>query len=50
VSPNAWIEHALHRVLHQHSSPVILAGTFGRSTKEQLKEPIGFRQEEIDLT
>jgi hypothetical protein len=29
--------------------PVILASTFGRSTKEQLKEPIGIREEEIDL-
>jgi hypothetical protein len=41
---------AAHRVLNRESSPVILATTFGRSTKEQLKEPIGIREEEIDLT
>ena len=40
---------AAHRVLHRESSPVILACTFGRSTREQLKEPIGIREEEIDL-
>ena len=41
---------AAHRVLHRDSSPVILASTFGRTTKEQHKEPIGIREEEIDLT
>jgi hypothetical protein len=41
---------AAHRLLHRDSSPVILASTFGRSTKEQLKEPIGILEEEIDLT
>jgi predicted amidophosphoribosyltransferase len=41
---------AAHRLLHRDGSPVILACTFGRSTKEQFKEPIGIREEDIDLT
>ena len=41
---------AAHRLLHRDGSPVVLACTFGRTTKEQLKEPIGIRIEQIDLT
>ena len=40
---------AAHRRLHRRESPVILACTFGRSTKRQRKHPIGILEEEIDL-
>jgi hypothetical protein len=41
---------AAHSLLHRHESPVVLACTFGRTTKEQLKEPIGLRAEDIDIS
>jgi hypothetical protein len=41
---------AAHRLLHREHSPVILACTFGRSTKQQLEDPIGLRAEDLDLT
>jgi hypothetical protein len=39
-----------HWRLDRESSPVVLACTFGRSTKEQLENPIGLHQEELDVT
>lgn len=42
---------AAHRLLHrEENSPIALACTFGRTTKEQLKQPIGIRAEDLDLT
>jgi hypothetical protein len=41
---------AAHWRLHRPASPVILACTFGRTTKQQLDNPIGIRADEIDLT
>jgi hypothetical protein len=38
-----------HRRLHWHGRPIILACTFGRSTKQQHYNPIGIREDEIDL-
>jgi len=38
-----------YRRLHSNESPVILACTFGRSTKEQAKNPVGLRVEELDV-
>lgn len=41
---------AAYRLLHQqHKSPVVLACTFGRTTKEQFKQPIGPRVEDIEI-
>jgi hypothetical protein len=39
-----------HWRLHCEKSPVVLACTFGRSTKEQLENPVGLREDELDLT
>jgi hypothetical protein len=39
----------LKKLEHQ-VSPVVLACTFGRSTKEQLENPVGLHEEELDLT
>jgi hypothetical protein len=38
-----------HRRLDCRESPVVLACAFGRTTKQQLKNPISVREEEIDL-
>jgi phosphoribosylpyrophosphate synthetase len=39
-----------HRLLHDpNKSPVVLACTFGRSTKEQIEHPVGLHAEEINL-
>jgi predicted amidophosphoribosyltransferase len=40
---------AAHRLLHREDSPVLLACTFGRTTKEQLKNPIGPRSDDIKV-
>jgi hypothetical protein len=41
---------AARRLLHQENiSPIVLACTFGRTTKEQFKQPIGPRVEELDI-
>ena len=40
---------AAYRRLHGKDSPVMLACTFGRSTKEQFENPVGLRQEELDV-
>lgn len=37
------------RCLDRKESPVVLACSFGRTTKEQLKSPVGIREEEITL-
>jgi hypothetical protein len=39
-----------HWRLHCEKSPVVLACTFGRSTKEQLENPVGLREDELDLS
>jgi hypothetical protein len=39
-----------HWRLHTKKSPVVLACTFGRSTKQQLKNPVSLLAEELDLT
>jgi hypothetical protein len=39
-----------HWRLHTQESPIVLACTFGRSTKQQLANPVGLLAEEIDLT
>jgi hypothetical protein len=41
---------AAHWLLHREDSPVALACTFGRTTKQQLENPIGLRAEELDVT
>lgn len=37
------------RLHNDNNSPVVLACTFGRSTKEQLENPIGLHIEELDV-
>jgi hypothetical protein len=39
-----------HWRLHSEKSPVVLACAFGRSTKEQIQNPVGLREDELDLT
>lgn len=39
-----WLLH------HEQNSPVVLACTFGRTTKEQLKSPVGLRSEDLDVS
>lgn len=42
---------AAHWLLHRRPvSPIALACTFGRTTKEKLKQPIGLRTEDLDVT
>ena len=38
------------RLLHSEKTPVVLACTFGRSTKQQLTNPVSLLAEELDLT
>lgn len=38
-----------YRRLHSNDSPVVLACTFGRSTNEQVENPVGLRAEELDV-
>ena len=39
-----------HWRLHTKETPVVLACTFGRSTKQQLKNPVSLLEEDLDLT
>ncbi len=39
-----------HRRLHSEESPVVLACTFGRSTKLQLANPVGLHEEQLDIS
>lgn len=42
---------AAHWLLHrEEDSPVVLACTFGRTTKQQHDEPIGLRAEDLDVS
>jgi len=39
-----------HWRLHSDANPVVLACTFGRSTKQQLKNPVGLLEEEVNVS
>jgi hypothetical protein len=39
-----------HWRLHNEKMPIVLACTFGRSTNKQLENPVGLREDELDVT